>query len=52
LLATTAHAAIAVEVVELAAQRLAVEGGVEGGAAGDGGRVEVGRGQEGGVGGE
>lgn len=33
-------AAVAVDVVELAAEGLAVEGGVEGGAAGEGGWVE------------
>lgn len=51
LLAAVAHGAVAVEVVELAAEGLAVEGGVEGGAAGDGGGVEVGGGYEGWVGG-
>ena len=41
---TVADRAVAVDIVELAAQRLAVKGGVEGGATGDGRWVEGGGG--------
>lgn len=46
-----AHPAVAVQVVELAPEGLAVEGGVEGGAAGDCGGVDCARGYCSGVGG-
>ena len=46
LFAAVAEGAVAVDVVELAAEGLAVEGGVKGGLAGDCGREEGGGGYE------